>query len=149
MTTYCPDQDMDNFGELNAAGNPMCQDPGVGFSTSNNDCNDVNVAIHPGATDIPDNGVDEDCSGADATTASLTELSNELRIFPNPVSDELTITTQHTVDLVKIYAVDGTLVFSKSLKDTKLDVSMLAQGSYQLVLFHQNVEITHSLFIKK
>jgi hypothetical protein len=29
------------------------------------DCDDANPAVHPGATDVPGNGVDEDCSGAD------------------------------------------------------------------------------------
>jgi hypothetical protein len=31
------------------------------------DCNDTSPVTHPGATDVPDNFVDEDCSGADAT----------------------------------------------------------------------------------
>jgi Putative metal-binding motif/RTX calcium-binding nonapeptide repeat (4 copies) len=30
------------------------------------DCDDGNAARHPGAADVPGNGVDEDCSGADA-----------------------------------------------------------------------------------
>jgi hypothetical protein len=42
---------------------------GDGFFT-NQDCDDGNAAIHPGATDIPGNGVDEDCSGADAAAGS-------------------------------------------------------------------------------
>lgn len=32
------------------------------------DCNDGNAAIHPGAVDVLDNAVDEDCSGADAVS---------------------------------------------------------------------------------
>ena len=31
------------------------------------DCNDTTPAIRPGAIDIPDDGIDQDCSGADAT----------------------------------------------------------------------------------
>jgi hypothetical protein len=35
------------------------------------DCNDTNPAIRPGAADAPDDGVDQDCSGTDATNLDV------------------------------------------------------------------------------
>ena len=40
---------------------------GDGFDAT--DCNDFSAAVHPGALDVLDNGVDENCDGADAIDA--------------------------------------------------------------------------------
>jgi hypothetical protein len=43
------------------------------------DCDDTKPGIRPGATDIPDNGIDEDCQGGDATI-----LDRDRDGFPRP-----------------------------------------------------------------
>jgi hypothetical protein len=41
-----------------------------GYSPNQGDCDDTNASIHPGAVDIPGNGIDEDCYDGDRPTST-------------------------------------------------------------------------------
>jgi hypothetical protein len=65
---------------LNVAAKGQPVDPsavdadGDGYPKSQ-DCDDANNTIHPGATDVPGNGIDEDCSGADAGSTAASKFN--------------------------------------------------------------------------
>jgi uncharacterized delta-60 repeat protein len=58
--TFYRDFDSDNYG--NAAVTILACSVPAGYVANNTDCNDNNVAIHPGAAEIC-NGIDDDCDG--------------------------------------------------------------------------------------
>lgn len=65
--SYYPDADGDNYGSANATATVACTPP-ANYVTNNTDCNDANPNQYPGATEIPNNSVDEDCNGSDLNT---------------------------------------------------------------------------------
>ena len=50
-----------------------------GYGISEGDCDDADPERNPGATDVPDDGIDQDCDGVDATedTEPSSEASTE------------------------------------------------------------------------
>jgi hypothetical protein len=56
-------------------------------ATANADCDDANAAIHPGATDVPGNGIDEDCSGADAPVQPAVDRDGDSVLPPLDCDD--------------------------------------------------------------
>ncbi len=64
VTTWYPDRDGDGFGD---AGSPViaCTAPD-GAVTDPADCDDAEVTVHPGAAEVADDGIDQNCDGEDA-----------------------------------------------------------------------------------
>ena len=69
VTLAYQDSDGDSYGNA-LVSTRQCDAP-VGYVLDNTDCDDNNIAINPGATEICGNGIDEDCSGADLICAPL------------------------------------------------------------------------------
>ncbi|MEQ8241068.1 MAG: T9SS type A sorting domain-containing protein, partial [Cyclobacteriaceae bacterium] len=111
-----------------------------GFSVLE-DCNDNDPLINPDATDIPDNGIDENCDGQDNTipivVLNTEEIESEFKVYPNPTTDIVFIDLSNTElknPLINIVNTSGQIVKSQNAKSeiVSIDMHSLKAGIYFL-----------------
>ena len=138
---YYTDTDGDNFGsELETE---FCSNPGVGFSTNNTDCDDANPNINPTATEIPDNGIDEDCDGLDLLSSLSENLNNTFKLYPNPGKDKIVLELNSITSnyRIKILNSIGSIVYElnelHNIK-TEINTKQLESGMYYFEVSNEN-----------
>ncbi|MCK6503696.1 putative metal-binding motif-containing protein [Myxococcota bacterium] len=65
-STWYQDGDGDGFGDLASPAEDCTQPEGTVEDAT--DCDDESATVYPGAEEIPDDGIDQDCDGEDLTT---------------------------------------------------------------------------------
>jgi hypothetical protein len=66
---------------------PGADQDGDGWASDTGDCDDCSNVVNPGALDFPNNGSDEDCSGADSTDDNATLCDTGLAMDSGSATD--------------------------------------------------------------
>jgi len=133
--TYYADSDGDGFGDESK---PIiaCYFPS-GATLLSGDCNDGDASINPDATEIPDNGIDENCQDGDLLS-SINELGGDRYILhPNPTSGLLNVSIDSPRRInYSVRSLSGVELRSGTL-DGPIDLQGFAPGLYFIELFDE------------
>ncbi len=86
LQSWYVDADEDGYGEAGSAATVAC-DPGDGWATEEGDCDDAEPAINPGATEICNDGIDDDCDRLEDTEDDSLDLDSATAWYPDEDED--------------------------------------------------------------
>ena len=107
-TTACmTDADGDGYGDING-------------TTAGTDCDDSDSMVNPGATEIQNDGIDNDCDPSTSNTLSIENHSGltAIKLYPQPFKDFITISLPKQLQIssleIKIYDLNGRLIINQT-----------------------------------
>lgn len=140
FVTYFIDADNDGFGT--GTGESLCSNPGTGFAIVGGDCNDNNDQIYPGAIEILDNSIDENCDGVDGYLSVEDLTLTTFKIVPNPNNGTFVIELNTVVSnaTVTIQDINGKAVQNSIFTGATFEVSLfsLTPGIYFVKIKSEN-----------
>jgi hypothetical protein len=143
LALYYVDADDDGFG----AGPEvyLCSTPQEGYSMNNEDCNDTNPSVNPNATEIPNNGIDEDCDGMDELSTIGTITLDNISIIPNPFNDVAIFSFGSKIDGISlsIKSLNGQILRKINVVSTTTEIKkeQLPAGVYLVEINQQGAFI--------
>lgn len=110
------------------------------------DCDDTDEAINPGAEEIPNNGIDENCDESDLAVSTQDLLEKDLIVFPNPTNDAVNILlSSDEMANLELWSLDGKHILNKDFRaETSISLKDFSPGVYLLM-----VKTKHQLLRKK
>jgi hypothetical protein len=144
-------QDLDGDGYGSDVSFEYCDSVVQGFSLVTGDCNDSSSQIYPGATEILNNGIDENCDGMDNYAGLAEGLTWELTLAPNPSEGEVKIDSNHGGEFsIAISDISGKVIYLRNqvIDGCVLNTRSWAPGAYFVTISQNNQQIIARLMVK-